>query len=401
MGVVSLDFVAGAVFMTGLVLIGAWLRDRWRYSRDAHHARVRPPSTEPSPAGSTTMRALANATSPQPLPANELPGGREDLGSALSRHVIVLAAAPRNRGADPAHLAAVRRYAIDQLEAAGWSVAAADFATARGLGVSDAGYPTANLWPLRFRGPVPGVNIIATRGRPITTNTLLVMAHLDSVRNSPGADDNASGVAAILAAAADIPAASGPRDVALALVDLEEITMGGSTHLARTVTPGAVLNLESVGYYQAAPGSQRMPAGLRLVAPDLAARVEARQSAGDFAMVVHRPDSTELASAWATAAADAGLPTVVHCDNRYTGAGFRFERLVNLVGANLDRSDHAPFWNAGIPSVVVSDTAPLRNPNYHRHTDTADTLDYDRLAAVTAAVTTTATHWQSGAPAPR
>ncbi len=238
------------------------------------------------------------------------------------------------------------------------------------------------------------MNIVATRGAPITADTLLVLAHLDSVRNSPGADDNASGAAVVLAAAAGIPAPSGRRDVALVLVDLEEITMGGSTDLARSVTPGAVLNLESVGYYRCAPGSRRMPAGLGMVAPVLAGQVKARGSAGDFALVVHRPDSTAVASAWAAAANEAGLPTVVHRDNRYTGSGFRLERLVNLVGSNLDRSDHAPFWNAGVPSVVVSDTAPLRNPNYHRPTDTPDTLDYAGLAAVTAATIATAAVWQ-------
>ncbi len=90
-------------------------------------------------------------------------------------------------------------------------------------------------------------------------------------------------------------------------------------------------------------------------------------------MVAHRPDSAPIARLWAEwpfpavdVAEDAGLPTVVHQDNRHTGAGWRLERLVNLVGAKLDRSDHAPFWNAGVPVVVVCDTAPLRNRNYHR-----------------------------------
>jgi len=329
-------------------------------------------------------------------PAAAGPAGRAELAGTLHRHVSVLAAAPRNRHADAGHLQAVRQYAAEQLEAAGWSVTAMSFTTPSGLGVSDAGYPTANLWPLRVRGPVSGVNIVATRGAPIAANTLLVIAHLDSVRNSPGADDNASGAAVVLAAAAGIPSPSGRRDVALVLVDLEEITMGGSTHLARSVSPGAVLNLASVGYYRSAPGSQRMPAGLGMLAPVLASQVKARASAGDFALVVHRPDSTAVASPWAAAANEAGLPTIVHRDNRYTGGGYRLERLVNLVGANLDRSDHAPFWNTGVPSVVVSDTAPLRNPNYHRPTDTPDTLDYAALAAVTTATIATAGLWQAG-----
>ena len=355
----------------------------------------------------------AASRDPSPRDASDSGGTRGSSGtgaaagpgvvSSLRRHVEVLAAAPRNRGADPAHLCTARRYVMEQLHAAGWTLTEQPFTTPTGLGVSDAGYPLAHLWPLRIRGPVEGVNIIATRGRPITKQTLVVLAHLDSVRNSPGADDNASGVAVILQAAAQIPDPDNTgssdldsgRDVALVLVDLEEISLAGSTHLAKTVTPGAVLNLESVGYYDRAPHSQRLPLGLSLAAPPLAQQICGRRSAGDFALVVHRPDSAPIAGRWAAAAEQAGLPTVVHQDNRHTGAGWRLERLVNPVGANLDRSDHAPFWNAGVPAVVVCDTAPLRARHYHRPSDTPDTLDYPALAAVTTATIATARAWQT------
>jgi hypothetical protein len=50
--------------------------------------------------------------------------------------------------------------------------------------------------------------------------------------------------------------------------------------------------------------------------------------------------------------------------------------------ATLDRSDHFPFWRRGIPAVMLTDTANLRNANYHRATDTSDTIDYQRLALV-------------------
>ncbi|MBC8453025.1 MAG: M28 family peptidase [Chloroflexi bacterium] len=48
---------------------------------------------------------------------------------------------------------------------------------------------------------------------------------------------------------------------------------------------------------------------------------------------------------------------------------------------NLRRSDHAPFWKAGIPAVMISDTANFRNPNYHSQTDTADTVDVNLVAS--------------------
>lgn len=169
------------------------------------------------------------------------------------------------------------------------------------------------------RARAGGVNIVATHGRPITQRTLVILAHLDSVRNSPGADDNVNGVAIILQAAEQILDLEGDRDVALVLVDLEEISLAGSAHLAKTATPGAVLNLESVGYYDPAPGSQRLTPGLGLVAPALVERIRARRSAADFVLVVHRRDSATIAQLWSAAAEEAVLPTVVHQDNRYTG----------------------------------------------------------------------------------
>jgi len=330
--------------------------------------------------------------------ADTAESGRADTGElarSLHDHVTALAAAPRHRRCRPTQLSAPRAYVTDRLSAAGWSVRAEEFTVPAGVGLSDAGFPSANLWPLRLRRSFVGTNLLATRGGPITRDTLVVIAHLDSVRNSPGADDNASGVAAILAAASHIPPASGPRNVALILADLEEISMAGSHHLARTLTPGAVLNLESVGYYDPAPGTQKLPPGLSLLAGGLAAEIRDRNSAGDFALVVHRKDSSELARGWAACAQRAGLATVLFQDNRYTGRGYRVERLVDVIGANLDRSDHAPFWNANVPSVMVTDTAPLRNPHYHRPSDTAGTLDYDRLAAVTLATAELAREWQT------
>lgn len=85
-------------------------------------------------------------------------GQAPDLPAALRRHVEVLASAPRNRNADPDHLAQAQRYVGEQLHLAGWTVTEQTFSTPAGLGVSDAGYPLGHLWPLRVRGRVPGVN---------------------------------------------------------------------------------------------------------------------------------------------------------------------------------------------------------------------------------------------------
>ena len=56
---------------------------------------------------------------------------------------------------------------------------------------------------------------------------------------------------------------------------------------------------------------------------------------------------------------------------------------------DIFRGDHAPFWMAGIPAIMITDTANFRNPHYHRPTDTADTLDYDFMGDVTRALIAT------------
>jgi len=137
--------------------------------------------------------------------------------------------------------------------------------------------------------------------------------------------------------------------------------MGGSTHLAKSETPGAVLNLESVGYYRSAPGSQRMPTGLGMVAPSWPTR--------------SRPEDPQQASPWwytgrnPRAWRRRGRPPRrrLACRPLCTGttgtpglgtgsSGW------STSGSNLDRSDHAPFWNAGVPSVVVSEHRPAAEP---------------------------------------
>ena len=349
----------------------------------------------------------------KPNPAS-MKSGREESGvtlqiqSQLRTHVSTLATAPRNRISDPDHLAASRSYVVDYLTSCGWTVEQQPFTVPAGIGVSDAGRPSAKWFPVRPRKAMHGVNIIATRGGPIDAGTLLIVAHLDTVRHSPGADDNASGVAAALEVAAAHPldhTASTPiqppeprppktsANLALALADLEEAGLAGARELARTISPGAVINLESVGYYTDTAGSQHLPPGTGLAAPALVRQVRQRDSRGDFALVVHRASSSQLAEAWMLAAGHAGLATIDIQDRRPTGGLFRLVRPFDIVGSNLDRSDHGPFWDRGVPAVVVTGTAPMRNHRYHYATDTPDTLDYPRLAAVTMATATVAADW--------
>ena len=246
------------------------------------------------------------------------------------------------------------------------------------------------------QGEYQGRNVIATQpssqpGPP----PLLVCAHYDTVRDSPGADDNASGVAALLECARVLSGAQLGRTIEFAALDMEERqpeagALLGATALAseakRVRRYDGVYNLEMVGY-TSGPNTQSFPPGFRFLFRGVYKRVRARQFRGDALTVVALGRSRKLSRRFARAAARwvPELEVVLVETRRW------------LVIPDLLRSDHAPFWRAGIPAVMMTDTADFRNPNYHAPTDTPDTLDYDFLHKVTRAlVATVAEHADEG-----
>ena len=307
---------------------------------------------------------------PHPAPADE---------ARLRRDVETLTASPRNRGEHRDAVDAARDYTERELQAAGWSVERQQFRRDKVIGVSDTGKGNA-AFRLRLHRNLAGVNLVATQ--PGSAPPYVVVgAHLDTVADSPGADDNASGVAAALELARRL---SRPASVMIAIFDLEEVGFVGARALARRLAAeraaSAMLSLECVGFYSDEPGTQRVPTGLdRLVAGEHAEQVLAERRA-DFLAVIHRRSARPIAERFCAAAADRGLPTVRVRDPRPDGVAGLLATAALPPLATLDRSDHLPFWRRGIPAAMLTDTANLRNPNYHRTTDTPDTLDYSRLS---------------------
>jgi Zn-dependent M28 family amino/carboxypeptidase len=214
------------------------------------------------------------------------------------------------------------------------------------------------------------VNLLATAGSPgqATGGGLIVGAHLDTVPGSPGADDNASAVAACLECARLLKdRAAGP--VRVVLFNREEDGLLGSTEYVADLTAGAVAEahvFEMVGFRTTAPKSQRMPPGLPgVLAPDV----------GDFLGLLANRHSNAVAEELVRVAATylPGFPVLAL--KMYLGIEARVD--------HLHRSDHAPFWRAGLPALMWTDTSEFRNPHYHQPTDTPDTLDYTFLANVT------------------
>jgi hypothetical protein len=210
-------------------------------------------------------------------------------------------------------------------------------------------------------------NVIAHFG-PFAGNRLIVGAHYDAFTQTgdlPGADDNASGTAGLLEIARLLGPIVPHRPVELVAFTTEEPPffgsdeMGSAIHAARlqrerTGVAGMIC-LEMIGYFR---GKQSWPSTLLGMA---------YPSEGDFIAVTGGWPDRQLARDVKAAIRGAGGVNV------YSFTGPR---------EMLDASDQRNYWSRGWSAVMVTDTAYLRNPNYHTKSDTEDTLDYERMARV-------------------
>jgi hypothetical protein len=212
-------------------------------------------------------------------------------------------------------------------------------------------------------------NVLAEVG-PDTPERIVIGAHYDAAAGTPGADDNASGVAGLLELARLLAAEPPPIKVELAAYTLEEPpafateAMGSAIHARSLAEAGVKIRLmiaiEMIGYYSDAPGSQRYPTSVEKARyPDTA----------NFISVVGRSGQGGMVSVIAGAIAAASTVPV--------------ETLVAPRDApGVALSDHRNFWELDYPAVMVTNTAYYRNERYHTARDRPDTLDYPRMAEV-------------------
>ena len=213
-----------------------------------------------------------------------------------------------------------------------------------------------------------GINVFAERkGTDSKAGAILVAAHYDTVPTSPGADDNATGVAVVLEVARLLGNRATPRTLQVAFFDREEIGILGS--LAFTGSAARLKNLQGaivldmIGYACHTPGCQRYPEGLT-PQPFLDAAGVTSPDKGEFIAVVGDAEHPLLLKAFSESR-NADLPPVVALPVPLKG----------VLTPDVLRSDHAPFWYKGIGAVLVTDTANLRSPHYHQSTDTLATID--------------------------
>ncbi|WP_277622351.1 M28 family peptidase [Streptomyces sp. CB03238] len=317
----------------------------------------------------------------------------------LRQDVEFLADRPRSRTRAPEAMLRAEAYVTTELTAAGWRTWRQPFDVWWRLGSTDRRGHQALPLEFRLHPRLTGANLLAEPPvgphRPI----VVVGAHLDTVDGSPGADDNASGVAALLETARLLGGLPGAPDVTFMVFDMEELGLIGSRFAAQWIRRNrnvmGMICLESVGYFTTEPGSQQMPMGFGTAFPRVAAEVRSAGLRGDFTLVVHRRSTRAAAALWrgAAQATEPVLSCVALCDPRPLGPLGALAGLVVPPLAHLDRSDHAAFWNTGTPALMLTDTANFRNPHYHQPTDTPGSLDYRRLAAIAVATAATAASW--------
>lgn len=223
-------------------------------------------------------------------------------------------------------------------------------------------------------------------GATLPKEIVLFGAHYDSVSTTAGADDNGSGVATLLEVARQLKKAPPPaRTVRLTFWTNEEPpyfqteNMGSLVEAKRSRAAGedlkAVIALDTVGFYSDVPNSQKFP---------MPALGRLYPSTGNFLAVVANFQSNSLAqrvkAAMDATPTNASMPATLPTQQLTA-----HERIPGIAW-----SDHWSYWQAGYPAIMLSDTAPWRNPNYHKPTDTADTLSYSNLAKLTAELVNTA-----------
>jgi Zn-dependent M28 family amino/carboxypeptidase len=277
--------------------------------------------------------------------------GEKELADRLRRHVEAIARTERNL-AHPDELEKAARYIETTLEKAGLApkqqVFTVDGKTVRNIEVT-----------------------IDGRGGGASPEVLVIGAHYDSDPDSPGANDNASGTAALLELAPRLLATQGQASRQIRLVffpngerpHFQTDAMGSRRYVQalaeRKERVAAMLALDSIGYYSNAAHSQSHALVMNLVLP----------SRGDFIAFLARHSSYAL------------LREAVGSFRRSTqfpsigAAGPGFHPAVN-------DSDHWAFAEHGVPALVVTDTGPYRNPHDRKPTDTPDTIDYERMARV-------------------
>jgi hypothetical protein len=199
---------------------------------------------------------------------------------------------------------------------------------------------------------------------------IVVGAHYDTVADSPGADDNSSGIAALLELARMLKGVPLGRTIRLIAFPNEEHPLGTSAMSGSVVSAKesriqnehitGMFSLEMLGYYSDAPHSQQFPKYVPPGFPD----------AGNFIAFLGNIRSRRLLRKALRSFRE---------QNIFPSEGLA---VPEMLIPGVARSDNRSYWRAGFRAVMITDTAEFRNPHYHKDSDLPATLDYAAYARV-------------------
>jgi hypothetical protein len=211
---------------------------------------------------------------------------------------------------------------------------------------------------------------VVIRGASANADIVVVGAHYDSAFGTPGANDNATGVACLLELARRFAHVRAAHELRLVWFTNEEPpyfqtkNMGSYNYAQAMISERrnilAMVSLETLGYYTDMSGTQQYPGAVSAFFP----------STGNFVAFVGNDDSAELVRRSIGA---------FRSTTRFPSEGISLSGDLQGIGW----SDHWSFWKIGVPAIMITDTAPFRYRHYHRKSDTPERLDYLRLARVT------------------
>ena len=208
-------------------------------------------------------------------------------------------------------------------------------------------------------------NIVATsKGFDDSLPITIIGGHYDSVPKSLGADDNASAIAGVLATAKVLQEKEVKSNVMFVAFNREEDGLLGSEEFVASLSEEikkkiiVVHILEMIGFCSHEPKSQFVPEGLPIKVSSVGdfIAIIANKSSNQFIKPIMRLSEQEIDN----------LPVT----------GLKVFLGVEKFFPHLSRSDHAPFWKSGLPALMWTDTSEFRNPNYHKASDTPESLDY-------------------------
>ncbi len=232
-----------------------------------------------------------------------------------------------------------------------------------------------------------GINIIGRKAGVFNeAKTYIIDAHYDGVANSPGADDNGSGVVGLLEAARILSKYNFENSIKFIGFDFEESGLIGSLRYNQNgiksyETINGVLNFEMIGYYTNKVNSQSTPAGFNLLFPQTYNALVADSFRGNFLVVCGNTNSNLLTNTFLNATTNY-VPQLKALSVEVPQNG--------QIAPDFRRSDHASFWDNNVKALMLTDGADTRNKAYHTAGDSIGNLNFTFMSNIVKATIATA-----------